>query len=223
MSLQEREDLLPPAPEGEQQERWVPDAASQPEGVPGRGSRLLVLFPILLGVVALGLAGKLFVESQASASSLPLSNAVSSPYKFTAGTPAPEFDLQTPDGRRVSLSDFRGKAVVVNFWATWCPPCRSEMPDLEQIAQERKSDVVVLAVNVQEARDPVARFVQQYGLTFPILLDTSGDVTQAFGVQSLPTTFFVDGEGKVAAFNMGALNKSAIARKLELVPQSTLQ
>ncbi len=107
----------------------------------------------------------------------------------------------------------------MNFWATWCPPCRSEMPDLEQIYAERKDELVVLAVNLQEAREPVQRFVDQYGLTFPIVMDTSGNVSQSFGVQSLPTTFFVDKEGRVAAFNMGPLNKSAIAKKLELVPQ----
>lgn len=86
---------------------------------------------------------------------------------------------------------------------------------MEQLSRERGGELVVLAVNVQEAREPVRRFVEQYGLTFPIGLDTAGEVTQAFGVQSLPTTFFVDREGKVCAFNMGALNKSAMARKLD--------
>ena len=185
----------------------------------GKPRRLLTFIPVLLGLVALGLAAKLFLDSQPGSSSVALPGAVTSPYKFTAGAPAPEFSLQSLDGRMVSLNDFRGKSVVVNFWATWCPPCRSEMPDMEQIARERADDVVVLAVNVQEAREPVRRFVDQYGLTFPIVLDTSGDVTQSFGVQSLPTSFFVDREGRVAAFNMGALNKSAIARKLELVPK----
>ena len=189
-----------------------------PEAPVASRRRLLAFIPLLFAALAIALAVKLFTDSQAAAQSLPLSGAVTSPYKFTSGTPAPDFTLQTVDGRMVSLSDFRGKAVVVNFWATWCPPCRSEMPDLQQTYSERADDVVVLAIDVQEAREPVRRFVEQYGLTFPILLDTNGDVTQSFGIQSLPTSFFIDREGRVAAFNMGALNKSAIAKKLELVP-----
>lgn len=190
------------------------------EGVEGKGerSRLWTVLPLLLAVVAIGLAAKLFADSQGS-QSVALPGAVTSPYKFTAGTPAPDFSLQSVDGGSVSLADFRGKTLVVNFWATWCPPCRSEMPDMEQVYTERKDDVVVLAVNVQEARAPVRDFADKYRLSFPILMDTAGEVTQSFGVQSLPTTFFIDKEGKVASFNMGALNKSAIGRKLEQIPQ----
>ena len=87
----------------------------------------------------------------------------------------------------VSLADYRGQTVMINFWATWCPPCRSEMPDMEQIYQEGKTqDIVVLAVNMQEAKQPVQEFIDKYGLTFPVLLDTSGEISQKFGVQSLP-------------------------------------
>jgi peroxiredoxin len=181
--------------------------------------RAAVLVPILIGVLAVGLAVKLFLDSQAASTALPLPGAVSSAYKFTSGTPAPNFQLQTPEGQTVSLSDFRGKQVVLNFWATWCPPCRSEMPDMQQLYDERQDDLVVLAVDVQEAGAPVRRFTDQLGLSFPVVLDTGGEVTQSFGVQSLPTSFFIDREGRVAAFNMGALNKSAIAKKLDIPVQ----
>ena len=190
------------------------DSGLQPPSVPPR-RRLFTVLPIVLGFVAIGLAVKLFSESQVNAGSVALAGAVSSPYKFTAGTPAPNFTVQSLDGRAISLQDMRGKTVIVNFWATWCAPCRSEMPDMEQLSRERGDELVVLAVNVQEAKEPVRRFVEQYGLTFPIGFDTAGEVTQAFGVQSLPTTFFIDREGRVCAFNMGALNKSAMARKLD--------
>ena len=194
----------------------VPSPTTQKNNGWRRG---VVIVPLVLAVLAIGLAAKLFADSQAASIALPLSGAVTSAYKFTSGTPAPDFQLQTPDGTMVSLSDFKGKQVLVNFWATWCPPCRSEMPDMEQLYDERNGDLVVLAVNVQEARDPVRRFTDQYGFTFPVLLDTSGDVTQQFGVQSLPTSFFIDREGRVSAFNMGALNKSAMAKKLEIPVQ----
>lgn len=186
------------------------------ETPPKRRSRVATILPLLLAVVAVGLAAKLFIDSQ-DASSVSLPGAVTSPYKFTAGMPAPEFTLQSAEGSQVSLADFRGKKVVVNFWATWCPPCRSEMPDMEQIHKER-NDVVVLAVNVQEAKPPVRDFADKYGLTFRIPMDTAGEVTKTFGIQSLPTTFFIDPEGNVASFNMGALNKSAIARRLDQIP-----
>ena len=182
----------------------------------GRRKPLSALIPLILALVAIALAVKLFADSQSPSVALP--GAITSPYKFTAGSPAPDFTLQSASGGTVSLADFRGKKVVVNFWATWCPPCRSEMPDMEQVSTERKNDVVVLAVNVQEARAPVRDFADKYSLSFPILMDTAGEVTQGFGVQSLPTTFFIDKEGKVASFNMGALNKSAIGRKLDQIP-----
>ena len=187
-------------------------------GPPDERSRktLWASIPLFLAIIAIALAAKLFADSQTSSVALP--GAVTSPYKFTAGTPAPEFTLQSADAGTASLADFRGKKVVVNFWATWCPPCRSEMPDMEQLHTERKDDVVVLAVNVQEAKAPVRDFAEKYSLSFPILMDTGGEVTQSFGVQSLPTTFFIDKEGKVASFNMGALNKSAIGRRLDQIP-----
>lgn len=194
------------------------EGAVSPEPTSKPRNRLMTIVPLVLAVVAVGLAAKLFVDSQSVGASVGLPGAVSSPYKFTAGMAAPEFTLQSADGSPVSLADFRGRKVVVNFWATWCPPCRSEMPDMEQVYNERKDDVVVLAVNVQEARPPVRDFADKYGLTFPIPMDTAGEVTKAFGIQSLPTTFFIDAEGKVASFNMGALNKSAIARRLDQIP-----
>ncbi len=194
-------------------------ATAPPKIDKGGWGRAAVIIPVLFGVLALGLAVKLFLDSQAASNALPLPGAVTSAYKFTSGTPAPNFQLQTPEGQTVSLSDFRGKQVVLNFWATWCPPCRSEMPDMQQLYDERQSDLVVLAVDVQEAGAPVRRFTDQLGLSFPVVLDTNGEVTQSFGVQSLPTSFFIDREGRVAAFNMGALNKSAIAKKLDIPAQ----
>jgi len=141
-----------------------------------------------------------------------------------SGEPAPDFTVQTLDGKYVSLSDFRGKTVLLNFWATWCPPCRSEMPDMEKVYRERlDKDVVILAVDVQEAAVPVQAFVDRFGITFPILMDVSGDIAKLYGVQSLPTSYFIDKQGRITSFSLGALNESAISRRIDQALELTAQ
>ena len=190
------------------------ESASRHETLPV----ILRVLPVLLALVAIIAAIKILQGDPATAANFSLAGASSNPYPLTAGTPAPDFSLKTLDGQTVSLHDYQGKAVMVNFWATWCPPCRSEMPDMQNLYSELKGKgVEILAVNVQEARPPIEKFVTQFGLTFPILLDVSGDVVQQYGVQALPTSYFIDREGRISAFNFGALNGSAIRKKLEAV------
>ncbi|MBI2886867.1 MAG: redoxin domain-containing protein [Chloroflexi bacterium] len=192
----------------------APQQLLEPAQPPARAPRWLRVLPLILALIAVGAGIKLLQGDDVSASVLP--GASASTYQFTAGTPAPDFKLETLDGQRVSLRDFRGRPVMLNFWATWCPPCRSEMPDMENVYGELKSkDLVILAVNVQEARAPVDKFVQQFGLTFPILMDFNGDVVQQYGVISLPTSYFIDKEGRISSFSFGALNRSAMLRRLE--------
>ena len=126
--------------------------------------------------------------------------------------PAPDFFLRTLNGRSVRLSDYQGKTVVLNFWASWCPPCRREMPDFQTLWEERGpsglDDIVILAVNLLP-EDTIAAaegFVDEFGLTFPILLDTSrGEVAQRYGVQALPATFFIDRDGIVRTTALGSV------------------
>jgi peroxiredoxin len=121
-----------------------------------------------------------------------------------AGFAAPDFTLETLDGKTVSLSDLRGQAVLINFWATWCPPCRAEMPAIQQVYEQyRDQGFTVLAVDLQEGDAQVAAFVEELGLTFPILMDREGTVAGRYQVKALPSTFFVDREGVIQEVTLG--------------------
>ena len=112
---------------------------------------------------------------------------------------APEIDLVDLDGQRHTLAQHRGKVLIVNFWATWCPPCREEMPSMERAWQVVKDDdIVLLAINVGESEDEVWAFTSNYPVTFPLLLDRGGEVIKRWQVQGLPTTYVVDPEGRLA-------------------------
>ncbi len=195
-------------------EAEVAPPAPPPPGVAAWMGRIV---PIAIAVLALAIGGAVLLS--AAPTQAPL--AANTPYSFDPGMPAPEFSLQTVDGQTLSLSDLRGKAVMVNFWATWCPPCRAEMPDMQQVYAERgSSDIAILAVNVQEAAELVNQFVARYGLKFPILMDPSGNVFTAYRVSSLPTSYFVDREGRIASVNVGALNRQGMVKQLDAALQA---
>lgn len=119
--------------------------------------------------------------------------------------PAAEFELSTPDGQVLRLQDLRGKVVLLNFWATWCPPCVQEMPLLDQLYQSlRQQPFVVWAVALKEGRDKVAPFMDTHRLQFPALLDTDGAVSTRYGVRGLPMTSLIDCNGNVVAQALGS-------------------
>ncbi len=108
------------------------------------------------------------------------------------GNLAPDFQLVNLDGQSVSLRDFRGRPVLVNFWATWCPPCRAEMPFIQEVFADRKwagKGLVILAVDIGESSSTVREFMKTYGLTFPALLDITQDVSLEYDVRAIPTSF----------------------------------
>jgi thiol-disulfide isomerase/thioredoxin len=120
------------------------------------------------------------------------------------GTEIVDFELQDLSGATHRLSDFRGKVVFLNFWATWCGPCRFEMPSMEKLYQRLKEEgLEIVAVNLQEDRSSVEQFVDEYGLSFPVLLDTTGRIGATYGARSIPTTYIVDREGLVIAGTIG--------------------
>jgi len=122
------------------------------------------------------------------------------------GFAAPDFTLDRLGGGEVTLSDLRGKVVVVNLWASWCPPCRAEMPALQGVYEvNRERGLEVLAVNTtfQDSQADAADFVREFGLTFPVLMDESGDVSRSYLLRALPTTFFIDRRGVIREVVLG--------------------
>lgn len=123
------------------------------------------------------------------------------------GRAAPNFHLRDLTEGASTLTDYRGKWVLVNFWASWCGPCRSEVPDLQELTQRRPDDVVVLGVNQQETRDAAAKFAQEFDVTYPIVLDRSGEVSQAYRAQGLPVSYLVNPEGVIEKAYLGRVTE----------------
>jgi len=112
---------------------------------------------------------------------------------------APEFDLPGSNGERIRLSDYRGSPLIVNFWATWCPPCRAEMPSMQRAWEQiRDEDIALLAINVGESVEEIERFLDHVPVGFPLPMDADSRVVQAWPVRGLPTTFVVDPDGRLA-------------------------
>ena len=162
-----------------------------------RRQRLLI--PIgLLGVAGVALAAWAGLNALQPTSGAPT---IARP-----GAPAPQIALPVVGGGTSDLRAERGKVVLVNFWATWCEPCRSEMPGLQQLADELGSRPFrVYSVDLQEDAEQVAAFQQQLGLHLHVVLDQDGDVTRAYGVRALPATFLIDQQGVLRQQRLGPL------------------
>jgi peroxiredoxin len=117
---------------------------------------------------------------------------------------AEDFSLPMPDGRQFRLSEHRGKVVLINFWATWCPPCREEMPSMERLyTRQRDRRFTMVAVSLDSNSALVAPYFEQSGLTFPVVLDPRMDLANAYGVRALPASFIVDPRGMLLAMALG--------------------
>jgi peroxiredoxin len=134
--------------------------------------------------------------------------------------PAPTFSLPDLMGRPVSLSELKGQVVLITIWATWCPPCRAEMPTIQATYEQYHArGFMVLAINQAEDSRSVAAFMQQYGLTFPALLDSESTVSQLYQVRALPSSFFVDRNGIVRVVYRGPMPRSIISGTVERLLQ----
>ena len=133
-----------------------------------------------------------------------------------AGHPAPDFTLTRFDtGTDASLSDWQGKPIVLNFWATWCGPCRAEMPALQAAYDQYGGDLLVVGVEQGEENTVVGTFLDEFGITFPILLDTQMTVGRDYRILGLPTTFFIDSQGVIRRVHAGQLNSAILAAGIE--------
>jgi peroxiredoxin len=128
---------------------------------------------------------------------------------------APDFEAVTLSGETIRLSALRGQPVILSLWASWCPPCREEMPALQQIYTDFSDQgLVVLGINMtaQDSRDAAGNFVNEFGFSFPIPLDSNGDISRLYRVQALPTTYFIDSDGVIRDVIIGGPVAEAVLR-----------
>ena len=134
--------------------------------------------------------------------------------KAYEGQLAPNFKLKTLEGKTLKLSNFRGQTVLLNFWASWCPPCKSEIPDLNEFYLEHKMEnIVILSVNMTYAEKSVQKvqaFQNMYKIKFPIMLDESSDIAELYGIRTIPTSYLIDENGIIQKRIIGPLQKERI-------------
>ncbi len=130
--------------------------------------------------------------------------------------PAPEFTLYTLDGEEIKLSDYFGKVVILDFWATWCPPCRKSIPDLISIQNEYKDDLIIIGISLDQpsSQSELQPFIESYGINYPVVLGTN-QVLAAYGnVQAIPTSFIIDQEGNIINKHVGIVPKSTLVEEI---------
>jgi len=191
----------------------------------GRATLLAAAAALLIGVTACGggqdqseTAGQVQAQSEAPAEARPAA-AADGP-AFGIGNPAPDFALKNLAGETVHLSDYRGKAVIVDFWATWCGPCRMSMPHLQELSEQYADQLEILAISLdQNPEKAVPPFVKKMGLTFTVLADPeAGYVARDYGnIRSIPTTFLVDPEGVLVKQWVGMNTKAAYETELKKI------
>lgn len=173
------------------------------------------LFMLLIGLVVLIGGASILYNTFAGGDSA--DNAQSEVEKSLV----PDFVVYDIDGKEVKLSDFKGKPVVVNFWASWCGPCKSEMPDFDEKAKELEGKVQFLMINVtdgsQETVESASQFIKGEGYTFPVFYDTAMNASSTYGATSLPMTFFIDAEGYGIARAVGAIDSATLQQGIDMI------
>lgn len=171
--------------------------------------KLLIIFAITGLVLALVVAGLLLTQGNAK-------NEISSKSALETREPAPNFTLVLIDGGNFNLSDHKGKPVLINFFASWCLPCRDEMPVLEKIVQQYKQKgVVFLGIAVDDTEEKMKDFIAKYNVTFPVGLDKTATIQKSFGLYGIPTTYFIDKQGVITYFHSGSVTEELMQHELD--------
>lgn len=176
-----------------------------------------IILWIVVAAVVLVAAYTVYNKNKPLPDSQPESRITGKSEKSSSVPKVPDFSLKDLDGKTVKLSDYRGKMVFLNFWATWCPYCIKEMPELEEANQEflKGSDAVILTVDTAEKPDVVRKFVSQKKINLPVLLDTDGKVTEKYNIEGFPTTVIINKDGTLNGRIVGATNKETLLKKLK--------
>ncbi len=205
------------------------EAADEPPDIPEEDEELLFRTPfrrpragalrniiatIAVGAIIVGLVWFFDRPNAAGVQAITLSASPTGPAPRLERE-APNFSLRTLDGKDVQLSDFRGRPVWINFWATWCPPCRAETPDIQEVYEAHESDgLVVLAISIGESPSTVSDYVKRTGTTFTTGVDEATSIAAQYRIVGIPTHFFIDREGVIREWRIGSMSKKTMESKV---------
>ena len=176
----------------------------------GKNNKVILAILVIVIIVVIIVVQNPFKESESIIGELQNNENTG----LDVGNLAPDFILQSLNGNNVQLSSFRGKkAVVVNFWATWCPPCREEMPAFEDMFVRNKDNLEVLGVNLQESERAISNFLLEIPVTYTLLLDQDAEVKEIYNIFTQPVTYFVDKDGIIVDKKFGPLTPKEIEDK----------
>jgi thiol-disulfide isomerase/thioredoxin len=184
-----------------------------------------VLYNSLAGSVQMGGLATTPQETQApTESQAPAETEGENPGQTTETQPtepaanmAPDFTMLDMEGGEVNLASFFGKPIILNFWASWCGPCKSEMPEIQKFYEEYGEEIHFLLVSVDESLDTAKAFIAENGYTFPVYFDASSLGAYTYGASSIPLTFFIDAEGNLTAYYMGAMTESILQQGVDMI------
>jgi cytochrome c biogenesis protein CcmG/thiol:disulfide interchange protein DsbE len=216
-SMQQHPNVPPELDASEPEEEQMEEYFRTPFRRPSAGSIRNIVGTLAVAALIIGVVW--FIEGSESETSqaITLTASASGPAP-RVDEPAPPFDLKTLDGEVVSLSDYKGQPVWINFWASWCPPCRAENPDIEEMYQKYKDQgLVILSPAIGEDPSAVSGYVKRTGLTFTVGLDETTQLAANYRIVGIPTHFFIDREGILRVWRIGSMSTSTMEKNIETI------